>query len=97
MPLSSTTKLGKLSSDEEFENMCTCVLNEIYGNIKFDKYGRRGQSQKGIDIYGRKYDGSLIVAKKMFSNCETYLLKNSGHMHILPENEKELIINFLKQ
>lgn len=39
----------------------------------------------------------LPKAKKMFSNCETYLLKNSGHMHILPENEKELIINFLKQ
>jgi|GEM_PF-3906752 len=39
----------------------------------------------------------LPKAKKILSNCETYLLKDSGHMHILPKKEKELIINFLKQ
>lgn len=38
----------------------------------------------------------LPKAKKMFSNCKTYLLKDSGHM-LLPKNKKELIINFLKQ
>lgn len=35
-------------------------------------------------------------AEKIVSNCRTHELKNAGHLHILPEPEKDMIINFLK-
>lgn len=39
----------------------------------------------------------LTRAKKIFDHCQTYELKDSGHMHILPQNVKDMIINFLKE
>lgn len=38
----------------------------------------------------------LSRAKQIISNCRTYELKESGHMHILPQNIKNIIIDFLK-
>ncbi|MCH5297746.1 MAG: alpha/beta hydrolase [Ruminococcus sp.] len=37
----------------------------------------------------------LPRARELFKNCETYVLKNSGHIHIMPEEMKKKIINFL--
>lgn len=37
----------------------------------------------------------LPRAKKIISNCKTHLLLNSGHMHILQQYEKNMIIEFL--
>ncbi len=39
----------------------------------------------------------LSKAKKVIPDCKTYLLKDSGHMHILPRNVQEIIVSFLKQ
>lgn len=39
----------------------------------------------------------LPRAKKIFKNCKVHLLKECGHMHIMPPKEKDLIIKFLKQ
>lgn len=38
----------------------------------------------------------LPRAKKIISNCDAYMLKGRGHMHILTQHEKKLIIDFLK-
>lgn len=38
----------------------------------------------------------LSRSKQIISNCRTYELKESGHMHILPQNVKDIIIDFLK-
>lgn len=38
----------------------------------------------------------LPRAEKIFSNCTTYILKDRGHMHIMTEKEKSMIIDFLK-
>lgn len=38
----------------------------------------------------------LPRAKCIFSDCRTEELKDSGHMHILPQNIKNTIIDFLK-
>lgn len=37
----------------------------------------------------------LSRAKKIIPNCEMRELKNCGHLHVLPQYEKNLIINFL--
>ena len=36
-------------------------------------------------------------AHRIFSNCRTVELKESGHLHILPQTEKERIIEFLRK
>ena len=51
MPTFSTAKLPRSASAEEFENMCADVLHIKY-NCHFEKYGRRGQKQNGIDLVG---------------------------------------------
>ncbi len=35
-------------------------------------------------------------AKKIIPNCQTYLLQDRGHMHFLTDNEKKMIVEFLK-
>ena len=35
-------------------------------------------------------------AKKIIPNCKTYLLKHRGHMHFLSDEEKKMIVDFLK-
>lgn len=39
----------------------------------------------------------LSRAKRIFINCRTYELKGSGHMHVLPQNIKNAIVDFLKE
>lgn len=52
-------------------------------------------------VMGAEYDilfpGQKVIdrAKKIIPNCETYLLKNRGHMHFLSDNEKIIIVDFL--
>lgn len=49
-------------------------------------------SEKDLLFPARKV---LPRAKQLIQNCEVRELKGSGHMHILPQAEKELIIDFL--
>lgn len=39
----------------------------------------------------------LHRAKQIISDCQTVELKGSGHMHILPQKEKDRIVEFLKK
>ncbi len=39
----------------------------------------------------------LSRAKQIFANCRTYELKGSGHIHVLPPNIKNAIVDFLKK
>lgn len=38
----------------------------------------------------------LSRAKQIIPSCSVYELKGSGHMHVLPQNVKHMIIDFLK-
>ena len=39
----------------------------------------------------------LTRAKKIIKNCSVYMLKGRGHMHTLTDQEKQMIIEYLKQ
>lgn len=39
----------------------------------------------------------LSRAKRIIPNCKIHILKDSGHMHIMPQREKNIILDFLKQ
>lgn len=36
-------------------------------------------------------------AEKIFADCTTYLLENRGHMNFLTDDEKQMIVDFLKE
>lgn len=38
----------------------------------------------------------LSRAKQIIPNCSVYELKGSGHMHVLPQSVKHMIVDFLK-
>lgn len=42
------------------------------------------------------FPGKNVIkrAKEIIPNCTTYLIKNRGHMNILTDEEKKMIINF---
>ena len=41
--------------------------------------------------------GVIRKAKKIIPNCKTYLLRGRGHMHFLTDEEKKMIMVFLKK
>ena len=40
--------------------------------------------------------GVIERAERIIPNCKTYLLRGRGHMHFLTDDEKKLIVEFLK-
>ena len=40
--------------------------------------------------------GVIERAEKIIPNCKTYLLRGRGHMHFLTDEEKKMIVDFLK-
>ncbi|MBO5451108.1 MAG: alpha/beta hydrolase [Lachnospiraceae bacterium] len=42
-------------------------------------------------------EGVIERAERIIPNCQTYLLKDRGHMNVLTDNEKKLITDFLLQ
>lgn len=67
MPTKDLMKLPKTSSPEEFESICRDVIEKMY-NCKFQKYGRKGQKQRGIDLISTDYDKTIAVQCKNYSN-----------------------------
>lgn len=45
-------------NDAEFEDLCLDLWREIWNDSNAQKYGRRGQKQKGIDISGKPNGGA---------------------------------------
>ena len=40
--------------------------------------------------------GVIERAKQIIPDCETYLLEGRGHMNFLSDEEKKMIVDFLK-
>ena len=72
MPTYSLMQIPKSRSEEEFECICTDLLNKKY-NGRFKRYGRKGQRQDGIDIYDESLSSSCIVAQ-----CKNYFNPKSA-------------------
>ena len=50
MPSTYLSQLPKSRSAEEFELICSDILQNKYG-VRFQSYGRNGQAQNGIDLF----------------------------------------------
>lgn len=53
MPSPTTTKLPRPKSWDEFEDICSDVLQRKWQDAYVARNGRGGQHQSGVDIYGR--------------------------------------------
>lgn len=56
-------ELPKPKSSETFENLICDLANHLYKTTSFSLYGRKGQSQKGIDIIS--YDLNIVIQCKL--------------------------------
>lgn len=68
MPSASTTKLPRPKSEEEWEDMVLDAMRIRWNDPNAFRYGRKGQSQNGVDIIGRR--DSLTVAAQA-KNCDS--------------------------
>ena len=55
MPTSPLMEIPKSRSAKEFESICKDILEKKYGS-RFEKYGRDGQKQNGIDMQLNELD-----------------------------------------
>lgn len=63
MPTSSSADLPPPSSWDEFEVICADLWMEIWADRNAQRYGRTGQRQNGVDIFGRDRDGANCAAQ----------------------------------
>lgn len=86
------------------------ILKDSFDNVKIkaamptniEKKRLSGYRSPTLIIAGEKdclFPARKVLhrARKMISDCRTIELKGSGHMHILPQTEKERIIAFLTE
>ena len=93
------TPLGNLISDilrDSFENVKTKV--GMPSNV--DAKRMAGFHAPSLVIAGDRdcmFPASRVLprARQILANCQTIELKGSGHMHILPEDVKRTIVEFL--
>jgi hypothetical protein len=68
MPTPSTSDLPKPKSWDEFEDIVWEIYTRRWRDPHAQRYGRSGQAQKGIDIYGQQSGSSKYVAVQ----CKRY-------------------------
>ncbi|MHB8103515.1 MAG: SIR2 family protein [Methanosarcina sp.] len=59
MPRFSSLQIPPPSNSSKFESLCCDLWREIWEDPNTKKNGRRGQTQNGVDIYGRPHNGDL--------------------------------------
>ncbi len=70
MPTPSTSDLPKPKSWNEFEDIVWDIYTRRWQDPHAQRYGRSGQAQKGVDIYGRQSnsDKNIAVQCKRFED-----------------------------
>jgi hypothetical protein len=58
MPNLRNLQLAPLKNEDDFENLCLALWKRILGDPNAQRNGRRGQPQRGVDLFGRR-NGSL--------------------------------------
>lgn len=60
MPTTASINLPTPKSWDEFEDICLSAIKIKFDNVNFNRYGRSGQKQNGVDIVGIDSFGRLI-------------------------------------
>ncbi len=54
MPVFSTAQIPKTNNSDEFQRQCKILFECILEDPNVQEYGRSGQGQDGVDLYGRR-------------------------------------------
>jgi len=84
MPTPSTSDLPKPKSWDEFEDIIWEIYTRRWKNIHTQRYGRSGQEQSGVDIYGEPHASKGYTAIQ----CKRYQDNKLNQQVILAEIEK---------
>ena len=84
MPILSTSELPKPKSWEEFEDIVWEVYKRKWQDPNAQKYGRHGQAQNGVDIYGQINSTKDYIAVQ----CKRYKDGQLNNQQILNEIAK---------
>src|SRR5579863_6894503 len=63
MPTPAGSLLPPPKSWDEFEDICADLFSREWGDRNASRYGRSGQRQNGVDIYGRPRDGGIAAVQ----------------------------------
>jgi hypothetical protein len=63
MPTIASSLLLPPKSWDEFEDICADLFSREWGDRNASRYGRSGQRQNGVDIYGRRRDGGIAAVQ----------------------------------
>lgn len=70
MPTQSEMRIPVPQSPYEFESICLDYIQSNYPYSNAQRYGRQGQNQHGIDIYGRNFE-MLVQCKNCYVSATT--------------------------
>ena len=84
MPTRLNTNFPRLTDPDEFESMIRDICALEWGDPNTQKFGRRGQKQFGVDIYGHP-EGKAEVFRG--AQCK---LRTKGNQLTEDEIEKEV-------
>lgn len=84
MPTPSTSHLPKPKSWDEFEDIIWNIYTRRWQDIHAQRYGRSGQSQNGVDIYGQHHASKGYIAIQ----CKCYADNKLNQQTILADLEK---------
>ena len=73
-------ELQKPLNEGDFENMCAQIYGVVFGDKLPKKNGRRGQAQRGVDVYVRPPGGGTIGVQ-----CKKYTRTRLTWEHVLAE------------
>ncbi len=90
MPTPSTSDLPKPKSWDEFEDIVWDIYTRRWQDPHAQRYGRSGQAQKGVDIYGRQGNSEKNIAVQ----CKRFEDKNFKTTTITLEVEKTEKLTF---
>jgi hypothetical protein len=84
MPIPSTSDLPKPKSWDEFEDIVWEIYTRRWQDPYAQRYGRSGQAQKGVDIYGKQSNSDKYVVVQ----CKRYEDKSFNSNTIISEVAK---------
>lgn len=86
MPIPTTSDLPRPNSWNEFEDIVWEIYTREWKDPHAQRYGRSGQAQSGVDIYGQKSDSKGYIAIQ----CKRYRKSKLKIPEIIGELEKAI-------
>lgn len=96
MPTPSTTKWPRPKSEDEWEDMVLDAMRIFWKDPNAYRYGRKGQSQSGVDIIGKRNLHNVAAQAKNCDSLSKQIIKveiNKAKKFFIPLDELYFVIS----